>query len=101
MSSLDFDKQSDIPADPFDAESSTEFLERRWFAAMAAVESLKEDCNMRLEIVARAQDAWRQECAQLARVEALRDALGEQLAKHETRTVRWDAAPSGEAMSLR
>jgi hypothetical protein len=101
MSSLDLDRQNDSPLDRVDAESTTELLERRWFAAMAAVESLKEDCNIRLGIVAQAQEAWRRECAQLARIEALRDALGEQLAKHETRSLGCGTAAPREAMSLR
>jgi hypothetical protein len=100
MSSLDLDRQNDSPFDPVDAESGTELLERRWFAAMAAVESLKEDCKIRLGIVAQAQEAWRRERAQLARVEALRDALGEQLAKHETRVLGCGTASPREAMSL-
>jgi hypothetical protein len=101
MSSLDFERQNDLPRDRIDVEATTELLERRWFAAMAAVESLREDCKIRLGIVAQAQDAWRRECEQLAKIEALRDALGEQLAKHETRSLGCGTAAPCEAMSLR
>jgi hypothetical protein len=101
MSSLDFDRQNDLPLDRVDAEATTELLERRWFAAMAAVESLREDCRIRLGIVAQAKHAWRRECERLAKIEALRDALGEQLAKHEIRSLGCTATQFLEATSLR
>jgi len=66
-----------------DAELSAEHLERRWFAAMAAVKSLQDDCDALLRVVERAENNWLHTCAQVALVESLRDALGEQLAARD------------------
>jgi hypothetical protein len=63
-----------------DAEPATELLERRWFAALAAVKSLQAECDVLLGVLEQSADAWRRACAQLAQLEALRDALGNQLA---------------------
>jgi hypothetical protein len=94
MSSLDFDFDTrSNDASPvraaqteqlidrcIDAEAGADILERRWFAAMAAVESLKDDCRVRLRIISLAEEAWRRDSVQLAQLEALRDALADKLA---------------------
>jgi len=56
-----------------------EDLERRWFAAMAAVESLKDECNARRRTSPLAHKTLRRESVQLAQLEAVRDALGARL----------------------
>jgi hypothetical protein len=61
-------------------ESAAELLERRWFAASGAAKSLKAECDVLLGVLQLSEDAWRRACAQLAEIEALRDALGDQLA---------------------
>jgi hypothetical protein len=63
-----------------DAEPATELLERRWFAAFAAVKSLQAECDVLLGVLELSGDEWRRACAQLAQLGALRDALGNQLA---------------------
>jgi hypothetical protein len=86
MSSLDFDFERRIADDaalvdrcvPDDGDADT--LERRWFAAMAAVESLRDDCRVRLRTISAAEQAWRRDSAQLAQMEAVRDALANKLA---------------------
>jgi hypothetical protein len=84
MSSLDERHEDNAPKDRLgDAELSAELLERRWFAAMAAVKSLQDDCDALLRVVERAENNWLRTCAQVALVESLRDALGEQLAARD------------------
>jgi hypothetical protein len=63
-----------------DGEPAAQILERRWFAALAAVKGLQAECEVLLGVVRLAVDDWRRTCAQLAQLEALRDALGERLA---------------------
>jgi hypothetical protein len=63
-----------------DGESAAELLERRWFAASGAAKNLKAECDVLLGVLQLSEDAWRRACAQLAESEALRDALGDQLA---------------------
>jgi hypothetical protein len=63
-----------------DEEPAAQIWERRWFAASAAVKSVQAECEVLLGVVQLAVDDWRSACAQLARLEALREALGERLA---------------------
>jgi hypothetical protein len=69
-----------MTARDLDAEPAAELLERRWFAASGAINNLKSECDALLAGLERAEHAWRQACARLAQLEALRDALGDQLA---------------------
>jgi hypothetical protein len=83
-----------------DAEPATELLERRWFAALAAVRSLQAECDVLLGVLELSGDAWRRACAQLAQLEAVRDALGNHLAAmDDPRAVSRDAAKPCEVMS--
>jgi hypothetical protein len=63
-----------------DEEPAAQIWERRWFAASAAVKSVQAECEVLLAVIQLAVDEWRRSCAQLAQLEALRDALGERLA---------------------
>jgi hypothetical protein len=63
-----------------DGEPASEILERRWFAALAAVKNLQAECDVLVGVVELAEDALRRTYAQVAQLEALRDALGERLA---------------------
>jgi len=98
MSSLDFDLDTRARVTPLaDAEPAAELLQRRWFAAAAAAKSLEAECEVLLEVLEISRQAWRAARAQLARLETLRDTLGDQLAAaHEPCA---DAAPSYEEMS--
>src|ERR1700674_3956679 len=83
-----------------DPEPATELLERRWFAALAAAKSLQAECDVLLGVLEQSADAWRRARAQLAQLEALRDALGNQLAAmDEPRAVSRDTAIPYEVMS--
>ena len=63
-----------------DSERAAESLERQWFAASSAANTLKAECNVLLGVLEITGDAWRRACAQLAQVEAIRDALEGRLA---------------------
>jgi hypothetical protein len=63
-----------------DGEPAAQILERRWFAALSAVQGLQAECEVLRGVVELAVDDWRRTRAQLARLEALRDTLGERLA---------------------
>ena len=65
---------------PADAEPAAELLQRRWFAAAAAARSLEAESAVLLEVLEISREAWRVARAQLAKLETLRDTLGEQLA---------------------
>jgi hypothetical protein len=54
-------------------------LERRWFAAGRAASETQAECDALAQVLDLAQAAWRGARARLAQLEALRDALGEEL----------------------
>lgn len=63
-------------------------LERRWFASMKAVTALQAECEVLREVLETADEAWRRARQQLSRLEALRDALGDELARCDETTER-------------
>jgi hypothetical protein len=63
-----------------DGNAATNLLERRWFAALAAVKALQAECEMLREVMQLAEVSWRRTRAQLAALEKLRDGLGDELA---------------------
>jgi chromosome segregation ATPase len=67
-----------------DGEPAATLLERRWFAAFKAASDVRAECEAHLESMANTQVAWSRARARLSELEALRDALGEELeAVHE------------------
>jgi hypothetical protein len=60
-------------------DAAVDLLQRRWFAAFKAASLVRAECEVLLEAVALTQDSWRQARIRLAEMEALRDALGEEL----------------------
>jgi hypothetical protein len=58
-------------------------MERRWFAVNRAAGQLQDECNALAEVLQMAQDAWRGARSRLMELEALRDALGEELARRD------------------
>jgi hypothetical protein len=61
-------------------EPAANLLERRWFAAGRAAAETQTECDALAHVLDLTQDAWRAARARLSRLEALRDALGEELA---------------------
>ncbi len=55
-------------------------IERRWFAAQRAASEVRGECETLIEVRAMADQAWRRARLRLIELEALRDALGEELA---------------------
>jgi len=66
-----------------EGDAATTLLERRWFAAATAARNLQTECAVLREVVELAEGAWQQARSQLTRLEALRDALGEELAERD------------------
>jgi chromosome segregation ATPase len=62
-----------------DGDVAAELLERRWFAAFKAASSVRTECEELLDAMERIESQWQQTRARLSEVEALRDALGQEL----------------------
>ena len=62
-----------------DGDAAANLLERRWFAAFKAASGVRAECETLLESMALTQVAWSRARARLAELEAMRDALGEEL----------------------
>jgi hypothetical protein len=63
-----------------DGDAAAEMLERRWFATYRSAEAMRLECDMLREVVIAAEAAWRRALTQLAELESLHDALGDELA---------------------
>ena len=64
-----------------DGDAAAEMLERRWFAAFKAASSARAECEALIEAMTAAEAAWADARERLAKLESLRDALGEELAE--------------------
>jgi hypothetical protein len=62
-----------------DRDAAANLLERRWFAAFKAASGVRAECEALLESMALTQAAWGRARTRLSELEALRDALGEEL----------------------
>jgi hypothetical protein len=60
-------------------------LERRWFAAGRAASEVQAECDALARALDMAEAAWRGARTRLAQLEALRDALGEELVAGDER----------------
>lgn len=63
-----------------DRDAAANLLERRWFSSITAVRDAQADCEVLREVLELAESAWRHARTQLAELECLRDALGDELA---------------------
>jgi hypothetical protein len=63
-----------------DADAAANLLERRWFSTLAAVRAMQAECEVLREVMQLAEESWRRARTQLAELESLRDALGDELA---------------------
>jgi hypothetical protein len=82
-----------------DGESDMSLLERRWFASIAAARAMQTECARLREVAELAESAWRRAYSQLHRLEAMRDALGEELAECDGRRPALAAEPVDCAVS--
>jgi hypothetical protein len=62
-----------------DGDAAADLLRRRWFAVFKAASGVRAECEALLESIALTEAAWRQARVRLSELEALRDALGEEL----------------------
>jgi hypothetical protein len=62
-----------------DRDAAANLLERRWFAAFKAASGVRAECEALLETMTLTHAAWTEARIRLSELEALRDALGEEL----------------------
>jgi hypothetical protein len=62
-----------------DGEPAAVLLERRWFAAFKAASGVRAECESLLESMSIVQTAWSRARTRLSELEAMRDALEEEL----------------------
>ena len=79
-----------------DDDAAPNLIERRWFAAAAAVLAMEGECDTLRNVMLLAEDAYRRARVELAELAALRDSLGERLANPEAGT-----APARPAAPVR
>jgi hypothetical protein len=60
-----------------DDDTVANLVERRFFAALAAVKATQEECRLLHDVIALAEESWRRARARLAELERVRDALGQ------------------------
>ena len=60
-------------------DAAAELLERRWFAAFKAASQARAECEALLESISQAEAAWSSARVHLCSLEALRDALSDEL----------------------
>ena len=86
-----------------DGEPAAALLERRWFAAFKAASGVRAECETLLESMSIVQTAWARARTRLSELEAMRDALGEELEALDEREELGDAegsrTPSDSVMS--
>ncbi len=82
-----------------DGDAAANLLERRWFAAFKAASGVRAECETLLESMALTQVAWTRARARLAELEAMRDALGEELEAMDEREEQTAAGVADTVMS--
>jgi hypothetical protein len=82
-----------------DGDAAADLLERRWFAAFKAASAVRAECEALLESLALTEAAWSVARVRLCELEALRDALGEELEALDEREDRIPAEDSSAVMS--
>lgn len=71
----------------YEDDAARALIERRWvaFELHRAANHLREECERLAAVVQATQDAWHDARSRLAELEAMRAALGEELARGPTR----------------
>jgi hypothetical protein len=82
-----------------DSDAAADLLQRRWFAAFKAASAVRAECEVLLETIALAEAAWSRSRLRLRELEALRDALGEELEALDEREAVTPTENSSEVMS--
>jgi len=60
-------------------DAAADRLERRWFAAFRAASAARVECEVLLDQREQIEATWNQARVRLAEIEAIRDALGEEI----------------------
>jgi hypothetical protein len=71
-----------------EGDAAANLLERRWFSSITAARTAEVECEVLREVMERAEVAWRRARLQLAELESLRDALGDELAAIDEQATR-------------
>ncbi|HLZ99045.1 MAG TPA: hypothetical protein VKP66_13980 [Steroidobacteraceae bacterium] len=74
-------------------DHSANLLERRWFAAGRAAAETQAECDALAQVLDLARAAWLGARTRLLQLEALREALGEELAQVDERERQWLSEP--------
>jgi DNA repair exonuclease SbcCD ATPase subunit len=72
-------------------------IECRWFTLHRAAERFREECETLAEVLQATQNAWHDARSRLAELEAMRDALGQELAQSDA-CIGGPAVNSGRPM---
>lgn len=78
-----------------EGDVAAERLERRWFAAFKAASAVRAECEDLLEAKNETDASWNRARTRLSQLEAMRDALGEELAELD------NARPDVQTNSIR
>jgi len=83
----------------FDAhdDGMTDLMERRWFAMNSAADRLRGECDALARVFEMAESAWLGACSRLKHLEAMRDVLGDELARRQVDAPRLGADHAGLA----
>ncbi len=82
-----------------DSDAAADLLQRRWFAAFKAASAVRAECEALLESIALTEAAWSRSRVRLCELEALRDALGEELEALDEREAVTRTVNSRKVMS--
>ena len=83
-----------------DRDAAANLLERRWFSSITAVRVAEAECEVLREVLELAETAWRRARTQLAELECLRDALGDEVAAGPHAPLRRNGSPRHDAAGL-
>jgi len=81
-----------------DRDAAANLLERRWFSSISAVRAAQAECEVLREVMELAESAWRRARTQLAELENLRDALGDQLTYIDSESPQIGAKPAARSV---
>jgi len=76
--------RGEAPGPGAEGDAAANLLERRWFASITAARAKQAECDALLAVMAQAKASWQEARAELARLEALRDALDEEMAERNS-----------------
>ena len=75
-------------------DSESDLLERRWFAAARAAAEIQSECEALVRALDLTHAALRDARARCSHLEALRDALGGELADNDHRALKRSSPPA-------